>query len=211
MADARPPMTEGERYQLRSFVRVVYEMDHSRFMAEVRRQRQSMHWEQTDDEGGVLTTPDYDWEDFRSFLLSFRQVAVSDREDVYLPKVRKCIGKFASDRARAELAKMKPIVMLVEGRYSGVQLVSEVPGEEMSLTTYQMLEALVNGQLFHSDPRHKAALNLLDSSPREMLIFWLMLEVVRPVFNACVFLFKVIRSEGLLPAADIPAPARAEK
>jgi hypothetical protein len=77
------PPSENERSQLRQFVRLVHEMRVSRFIRTAESQDHSIRSNRLDDGLYRITTPDYDLEDFRSFLTLFRQVALSKAEPVY--------------------------------------------------------------------------------------------------------------------------------
>lgn len=54
-----------------------------------------------------MTTPDYDREDFRSFLTIFRQVAVSKDEPIYLIKIMNIVSRYANNDLQKELKEIK--------------------------------------------------------------------------------------------------------
>jgi hypothetical protein len=117
VTDSRPSPTVSELDQLREFVRVVDAMSRRRFIETFRRHDQSVSSD------GVLTGPDYDREDFDAFLTDFRKVAMSDGERIYLTKVMKTVGKFASDSLRKELKELRDrIFPLLEGKVQSMTL-----------------------------------------------------------------------------------------
>src|SRR4051794_568940 len=116
MATTTPRLTPAERAQLKQFTHLVYDMVRSRFIQRVKVQDHSIKTERLENGDYRLTAPDYDWEDFRSFLTAFRQVALSDREPVYLPRIRNIVGRYASEELRTELGKFKKdIIPIIEG------------------------------------------------------------------------------------------------
>ena len=68
--------------QLKRLVALVNDFSRSRFFQHVRDQDHSISTERQDEGTYRVTVPDYDWEDFRSFLTGFRQVAMSEDEPV---------------------------------------------------------------------------------------------------------------------------------
>jgi len=79
----------------------------SRFMERVKVQDHSVTMERLENGEYRLTSPDYDGEDFRSFLTTFRRVAMSEREPVYLPTIRNIISRYGSEQLRDELRRLK--------------------------------------------------------------------------------------------------------
>src|SRR5437868_4221598 len=107
MADAPAGMSDEDRERLKQFVRGVYDMLDSRFMERAKTQNHSVKMERVESGEYRLTYPDYDWEDFRSFLTTFRQVAMSSREPIYLPSIRNIVSKYGSQQLRDELKQLK--------------------------------------------------------------------------------------------------------
>lgn len=122
MPDTQPNFGALERAQLEKFVLAVYEMVDSRFMERVKVQDHSLKKQRLASGEYQVTAPDYDWEDFRSFLTTFRQIAISESEPVYLPTIRNIVSRYGSDELRSELKKLKQhIVPLIEGKLSGIR------------------------------------------------------------------------------------------
>ncbi len=84
MTMVRPPLTPEHHTTLRDFVRLVYEMDQCRFIREYRKQDHTISGSR--DENGEFHSrgPDYDWDDFRSFMTIFRKIGIAEKEPTYL-------------------------------------------------------------------------------------------------------------------------------
>src|SRR5688572_3338748 len=91
-----PTLPQREREQLRLFVQAVCDMVDSRFIQHSNKQDHSIEVKRLDNGDWNITAPDYDWEDFRSFLTNFRQVAFSDKEPIYLPRIRNIASQYGS-------------------------------------------------------------------------------------------------------------------
>jgi hypothetical protein len=94
------------------------------------------------------------------------------------------------------------IAQLIEGRFSVIRFGKKTAKSEVSFSSYELLEALMNGLIFHSEPRHVEAIGLLqDTEPWQYL--WLIVqEIIRPVFNASVWLVNLIRNDELIDEGD---------
>lgn len=208
MADFLPSLTSEHRDLLRHFVWLVDEMSRSRFIESCRRQKQTISFRD-----GVTTAPDYDWEDFRSFLTIFRQVAISRRERVHITKIVSLLEGYASDDFRKRLDEVRTkIFPLLEGRYKGIRFGRDSQnGDEISLTTAEILDALVNGQIFHADAKHQLALGFLNASERWQYLFPLLGEFIMPTLRALIWMFHAIRRDGLLPDEDYPAHCKGKQ
>jgi hypothetical protein len=65
-----------------------------------------------------MTTPDYDREDFRSFLTIFHQAAVSKDEPICLIKIMNFVSCYANNDLQKELKEIKlKFNPILEGRY----------------------------------------------------------------------------------------------
>jgi hypothetical protein len=210
MDNPRPPLTPEHRQQLRDFVRLVDDMSRSRFIETYRTQDHTISSDLDDDGTSKITAPDYDWEDFRSFLTVFRQVAISQNESIYFTKILNTVGRYASDELREKIGEMRtPLITRLEGRYRGMMFGKETSeGPEISLTSHDILDALVNGQIFHNDGSHREAVEFLNASERWQYLCPLLGEIVIPALRDFIWLFKAIRSDGILEDADYPARCR---
>jgi hypothetical protein len=205
MPDPVPHVPQNERDQLKLFVRAVYDMADSRFIKKVQVQDHSVKMERLESGEYKITSPDYDWEDFRSFLTTFRQVAMSDREAVYLPTIRNIVSRYGSDQLRLELKKLKQhVVPIIEGRLSGIRFGKARPEGDVVFTAYELLDALVNGLVFHSGDDHAKTVTILRDSQPWQYIWVILTEIIIPVVNACTWLVNVIRIEKFLDEADFP-------
>lgn len=206
MPNDRPSLTEPHREQLRDFVRLVDEMSRSRFMERYRTQDHTVSCGPREDGQYGVTAPDYDWEDFRSFLTVFRQVAISKDESVHFIKVIQTVGRYASDRLRPELRKMRKFLApLLEGRYRGLMVGRDLPTGEQSFSTHEILDAIVNGKVFHGDKRHRKTVEFLNASDRWHYLWPLLFEIIIPTLRSFIWLFKAIRQDGILEETDYPA------
>jgi hypothetical protein len=205
MAETSPSLTNDERAQLKQFVRLVQDMVACRFIQRVREQDHSIRTERMENGEFRLTAPDYDWEDYRSFLTTFRQVALSQSETVYLPRIRNIVARHASDDLRKELGKLKNhIVPIIEGKLVGIRFGQASSDGEVSFTSHQLLDTLVNGTIFHSDLEHDHTARLILSAQPWQYILLILNEIIIPVLNACTWLVNVIQIEGYLDEADVP-------
>jgi len=196
-------ISEIEYSQLKQFVRLVLDMEKSRFIQRAKTQRHDVYIADTPDGGSKILAPDYDWEDLKSFLTVFRQIALSKQEPIYLPKIKNIISKYANNNLRKELDELRSnIFPIIEGKYAGMQLSAELDGKEISLTSYELLDAIVNGIVFHSDQDKEHGARLIRISQPWEYLGILQTEIIAPVFNACVYLTKKIRSENYLDEKD---------
>jgi hypothetical protein len=199
-------MPEEERAQLKRFVRSVCDMVDSRFIQRGNKQDHSIKvWRE--DEGWRTTAPQYDWEEFRSFLTMFRQVAVTKDEPIYLPKIRNIISRYGDDSLRIELKQMKDHIQpILDGKASSIRVGKNTPEGEISYTGYDLLDAIINGWVFHGDPEHANAVDMARSSPEWHTIWIMRTEVIIPVLRACTWLLAVLREKKFLDDVDFPAP-----
>ena len=100
MTATRPELTPEHREMFRAFVRLVYEIDQSRFVKKYREQDHTVSCRPDADGETKTTAPEYDWDDFRSFMTIFRKVGIAVNEPTYLAKIYKLMGRYASDALR---------------------------------------------------------------------------------------------------------------
>ena len=201
--------TPEHREQLRYFVYLVDDMRRSRFVERYRTQDHTISC-RPEDEGPQITAPEYDWQDFRSFLTTFRQVAISNREPVYLFRILGILWRYASPELQKQLAELRAeLVSRLEGEYVGIRYGRELPsGEEVSFTSREILDALVNGQVFHADASHRWTLKFLPTIHRWQFLWPILFEIVVPTLQRCLWLFDAIRQDGILDDSDYPEPCR---
>ena len=94
---------------------------------------------------------------------------------------------------------------IIEGRLSGIRFGREMPEGDVSFSSYELLDALVNGLVFHGDTEHaKSIVELRDCEPWQYM--WVVLtEIISPVYNSATWLVAVIRMEKRLPEDEFPA------
>lgn len=204
MADSRPSPDHREREQLRQFVRVVDAMNRRRFIERYRTQDHTILCV------GGIKAPDYDREDFDAFLTDFRKVALSDGEPIYLTKVLRTVGKYASDQLREDLKLMRAeIILLLEGKGPAMNIGYENGGQETSLSPERVLNALVNGDVFHVDPGLTTTAGQIRGFPTWFYLWPALHYFVAPILHGCIWLFHAIRYDGILRDEDYPARCRA--
>jgi hypothetical protein len=157
--------------------------------------------------GGEVLGPNYDREDFEAFLTDFRKVAMSDNESVYLTKVLRTVGKYASDDLRSGLKLIHTdLVPLVEGKKTLMKFTYPRGDERISLSLEQVLSAIVNGEIFHVDPRQTETAKELRRR-NQLYYLWPTLHFfVVPILELCVWLYHSIRHDGILGESDYPVP-----
>jgi hypothetical protein len=205
VADSRPLPTPEHRERLRQFVYLVDDMNRSRFVERCRTQDHSIACQ-----GPQITAPEYDWEDFRSFLTTFRQVAISKSEPVYVFRIIGILRRYASPELQKQLAALRDeLAPRLEGEYVGIRYGRELPsGEEVSFTSREALNALVNGQVFHADASHRWTLQFLPTIHRWQYLWPILFEIVIPALDGCVWLFHAMRRDGILDDSDYPERCR---
>jgi hypothetical protein len=195
--------TAEERAQLREFVRVVAIMGQRRFLKEYSRQDHSVNF------GSELSGPHYDREDLEAFLTDFRKVAMSDSEPIYLTKVLVTVGKLASDDLRSKLKRFRAVIIpLIEGRMSLMQIGYERDTDDALLSEAQILDVLVNGEIFHADPQHARTAEIFRGM-QPLFYLWPTIHFfIIPLVRACNWLSHALWRDGILDRADYPAFCR---
>jgi hypothetical protein len=204
-ANMQKSITDAEQKQLKRFIRLVFDMEQSRFIQRAKTQNHNIRADRISDDEFEMTVPDYDWEDFRSFLTAFRQIALSKKDSTYLLKIRNIVARYADDSLRVELGKFKShLSPILEGKYVGIRLGAEIQGEEVSLTSYELLDAVVNSVVFHPrEDKERESQLILRAKPWEYIGI-LLSEIIWPVFKASVWLVNIIRSKNYLPESEFP-------
>jgi hypothetical protein len=209
---SRPELTPEHRTLFRDFVRLVYEMDQCRFVRQYRQQDQTVSCESDDTGESKTTAPDYDWDDFRSFMTIFRKVGIAVNEPTYLSKIYKLMGLYASDALRKRLGTDRSEVMAtLEGTWTGMQVGGKIDGKEMMFSTADLLDMVTNGMIFHEDPSHRQAVEMFVKQPRWFYLWPALHFKIRPIKNAAVKLFHYLLQDDILSEADYPDGWQASK
>jgi hypothetical protein len=212
MATTRPELTPDHRTILRDFVRLVHEMDQCRFVKKYQEQDHTVSCEPDVTGEAKTTAPDYDWEDFRSFMTIFRKVGIAVSEPTYLAKIYKLIGLTASDALRKRLAADRSQVMAVlTGTWTGMQVGGTIDGKEVRFSTAELLDMVTNGMIFHEDPRHRQAIDLFVKEPRWTYLWPTIHFKIMPIKHIAVMLFRYLWQDGILSDADYPEEWQASK
>ena len=196
----------------RDFVRLVHEMDKCRFVERYREQDHGVSGG-VDEKGEWKTTaPDYDWEDFRSFMTDFRKVGIAKDEPTHLWKIYKLVGRYASDKLREGLgANHDEVKGMLFGTWSGMNLVATINGEERTFTIAELADMLTNGMIFHEDPKHRQAVEAFAKEPRWTYLWPAINFNIMPIKNAAMRMFHSLWQDGILSDADYPEEWQAEK
>jgi hypothetical protein len=202
------PLTSAERSQLREFVRLVDLMFRSRFFTRVLNENHNLSGEVLPSGEYRVTVPDYDEDDFRSFMTSYRLVGISRQERVFLPKVREVVGRFAGPEDMKDLDAIKQQIEPLLTFRENITERTGAPGENVTLNAHDLLDALVNGELFHADARHEQNLERLRSLPRGAYLWIPLLGIMVRVVMACFGLAHAVRRMGILTMEELPESFR---
>ena len=189
----------------RAFVRLVYEIDQSRFVKKYREQDHTVSCRPDADGETKTTAPEYDWDDFRSFMTIFRKVGIAVNEPTYLAKIYKRMGRYASDALRKRLGADRPEVMaMLDGTWTGMQVGGTIDGKEVTFSIADLLDMVTNGIIFHEDPGHRQAVEMFAKAPRWNCLWPVLHFKIMPIKNAAVMLFRYLLRDGILTEADYP-------
>ncbi len=204
------PLSAQERHQVKNFVRLVEEMLQSDFYESTTTMDHSVSGSVSADGQFQLAAPEYDWNDLRSFLLSFRQIALNERDPVYITRIRNVVSQHTDPSFRDDLSFMKKYVTAVlSGKRIMASLGVTTDTGMVQLTGVTLLEALVNGELFHSGAEYDHILEQLRDVPRGSYLMLVFMDVIMPVLHAAWHLVKVIVKSNLLLRGDLPDRLRA--
>jgi hypothetical protein len=212
MTTTCPELTPEHREMFRAFVRLVYEMDQCRFVKKYREQDHTVSCRP--DAGGEAktTAPDYDWDDFQSFMTIFRKVGIALNEPTYFAKIYKLMGRYASDALRERLGTDRSEVMaMLEGTWTGMQVGGTLDGKGVTFSIADLLDMVTNGMIFHEAPRHRQAVEMFAKEPRWYYLWPVIHFKIMPIKNAAVMLFRYLLRDGILTEADYPEEWQAAK
>jgi hypothetical protein len=212
MTTTRPELTPEHRAMFRAFVRLVYEMDQCRFVKKYRAQDQTVSCG-LDAAGETKTTaPDYDWEDFRSFMTIFRKVGIAVKEPTYLSKIYNLMGRYASDALRKRLGTdRQQVTAMLTGTWTGMQVGRTIDGKEVIFSNAELLDVVTNGMIFHEDPRHRQAVEMFAKEPRWSYLWPTIHVKIVPIKRVATMLFHYLWQDGILSDADYPEEWQASK
>jgi hypothetical protein len=212
MATTRPELTPEYRTMLRDFVRLVYEMDRCRFVRQYRQQDHTVSCGLDADGQERTTAPDYDWDDFRSFMTIFRKVGIAEGGPTHLAKIYKLIGRYASDALRQRLATDRSQVMaMLYGTWTGMQVGGTIDGNEVTFSIADLLDMVTNGMVFHEGPTHRKAVEMFSKAPRWNYLWPTIHFKIMPIKRAAVMIFKYLWQDGILSNDDYPEEWQASK
>jgi hypothetical protein len=205
METTRRGLTPEHHTVLRDFVRLVYEMDHCRFVRKYRKQQHTVScWQGLNGEA-KFTAPDYDWEDFRAFMTIFRRVAIAVQEPTHLANVYKLIRRYASDALRKEIARERPQVMtMLTGKSAPAQGGRTMDGEEAGVSVSKLLDMATNGMIFQEEPSDREA-GQEDPKTFHWRYLWPAIHFrIMPTLRGTFRLFHYLWRDGILADGDYP-------
>jgi hypothetical protein len=212
MATDRPALTLEHRTMLRDFVRLVYEMDRCRFVRQYRQQSQTISFVSDAEDEVKTTAPDYDWDDFRSFMTIFRKVGISVKEPTYLARIYKLIGCYASDEFRQRLgADRSQVMAMLTGTWTGMRVGASVNGKQATFSIAELLDMVTNGMIFHEVSRHRDAVEAFSKEPRWFYLWPTIHYKIMPIKNTAAMLFHYVRQDGILSDSEYPEAWQASK
>jgi hypothetical protein len=199
------PFTPQERAQVKRFVELVYEMVGSRFVRDLRHKDHTIKYESLPDGEGRLSAPSYDKEDFRSFLTSFRQVAISSSEEVYFNKIRNIIWKYADAEFREDLKGFKKATnKLLTKDFAGIRVGRMTQHGEETFGGYELLDAYINNVAFHWGSDMEQAANYIKGSEPWEYIWPILATVISPMLESLVWFVNSIQAKAMLDESDFP-------
>lgn len=197
------------QHQLKRFVRLVDEMRRCRFINAYCTTDQTIGAGEDENGEEWHKNPTYHDENFRSFLTLYRQVgwAKNDPESVNLEKILNLVDLYAEPALKAKAAEIRRVTLpLMKGQYSAFKFTKFKDDfePEKTVTSFETLDALMNGYVFHPDKAHAATVEFLDEAESWMYLWPVMHEIIEPMLRGCVYLFCALREYGILTDADYP-------
>lgn len=207
--DSSTSLTNTERSQLVEFVRLVDKMSRSNFLSKVREQNHSIRSQKLDDGTWQIMIPDYNRDELEAFLIPFRRVVVLQQDPAFFDRVANIISRHVDTNLAKEIRKAKQhrASILQEADPGRLQFSTTPTGKEEDLVSFyapDLIEVLLNGDLFHGDPEYQKRAEALRRTELGYFVPVLLNEVLVPVFNLLVLLFRVIKNEKLLNDNEFP-------
>jgi hypothetical protein len=188
MSASRPELTSEHRTMFRDFVRLVHEMDQCRFTQRLREQDHTVSCAVDEDAIG----PEYNWDDFRSFMTIFRKIGISESDPTFLPKIYKLMGRYASDALRERLAADRQQVMaMVYGSWSGMTVGGQIDGKDVTFPIGDVLDIVTNGMIFHESPDHRKSVEMFSMEPRWFYLWPAIHFKIMPIRNAAIMVVQI--------------------
>jgi hypothetical protein len=204
-ATIRPAMTDEDRDTLRAFVRLLHRMSESRFIKRIRTEDQTISGQLDENGNPTVTGPNFDWEDFCSFMTDFRKVAINENDRTYFTKILKIVGKYADDEFRKVLKDNRHGAMArLKGHWSGMTVGGEVDGKQVNYNVAELLDAVINGEIFHQGVEHQTAIKFIEQN-RQFILLPVIHFKILPVLAMMGGLFHDLWRRNILTTADYPA------
>ena len=142
--------TTDERRQLQLFCGVCDQARGCRFWKMLPTMNHSIHSRQREDGLWETTYPDYDEDDFRSFMTFVRKL-VAEKEPTNLNRVINILSRRADARDQEALRDIKTRLRAEETRFGGITVtIPTLAGPEV-IEPRKMRDLLFNAEVFHTD------------------------------------------------------------
>lgn len=182
---------ESEIRSLLTFCEICDKIKNCRFIRTFDEQDHTLKNYQDEDGNWQFEHPNYDDDDFRSFMTHFRKLFLQNEQgvktDIY--SIIKILSKYGTKKDRDELKRIRTIIN--DEKKGMIVFNVEIDGEKRRLGPADIMNIIVNGEIFHSDTKLKPAVNAY----QEWGVFMQMsfLRFAMCVVNNAVSMSKVIR------------------
>jgi hypothetical protein len=146
----QPPFTRTQQRALAVLPRVCADIRSCRFVRDLPRQDHSTRMRKQPDGTWLIERPDYDVDDFRSFLTIARKL-IADRESTCVFKLLDLIGRHGSEEDRKDVKEAK--ATLAHADKPGALrfcVIEPGTGKEFEYSATKLLNIVCNAEIFHS-------------------------------------------------------------
>jgi hypothetical protein len=184
--------SEEELSKFRIFCSHCDKMKECRFVKELPKQEHNTEMHRQTNESWETVFPDYDDDDFRSFMTLFRQLIREGPINVF--SIMKILSRHASEKERLVYKEIKKSLAFEANSFGGIQIAIGKPGEEETFSPEKMILTLFNAEIFHSDMAKQDALRKLkDFKP---FVMPAIMRYITIVAKQAVFFSKMIKNRG---------------
>lgn len=159
---------------------------------------------ETKHNGVTYSTPPYDVDHFRSFMIEYRKLFILDTEHTVVPRLLNRLRAVVVPEDVAWIDELgRRLKVARADRTAPLQLMFG-PSREAAQRTppLDLLFKLANGEWFHSDDRYAAFGDMLRGNER--FVIGLVLECVLETMNVAIDLDNALRAAAWVP--DLPQP-----
>lgn len=202
----QPSVTQQR--QLKSYNHAIETLWESRFIQQTKSQKLGMTASRTSGNPSLhlVYHSDFDWQDFKSFLTTYRQVYHLEKEPIYIYTIRNIMSRLAANDValQKDLKQLKKNCAAVASSSGASPLIKVERQEDGTLvegTPYQLLQILLNGHVFHSDDDLHDAVNVLLGVDSWLYLTFIYANVIAPMLRNGMWLALKITELGLAPFA----------